>query len=84
MLRADPAICKTRASGSPFHVARCLQGSAWNYGASATNDMGGFDASTSSPAKHGGEAAGMFGSFGVDYTYGPTLCPGTAGSVCAC
>jgi hypothetical protein len=55
----------------------------WNYGASATNEFSGFNSSSDSPASHGGDAAGMFGSFGVDYTYGPTLCAGTAGAVCA-
>lgn len=60
-----------------------VQGSTWNYGASATNEFSGFNSSNASPAKHGGEAAGMFGSFGTDETYGPALCAGVAGSVCA-
>ena len=62
----------------------------WNYGA----DFGGPTKSSwtsGAISKHGGEAEGMFGSFGiVDSPYSGTgavgsiiaLCPGTAGSVC--
>jgi hypothetical protein len=56
-------------------------GATWNYG----SNFGGTSSTWTSGAvtKHDGEAAGMFGSFGVaDGTYGPTLCAGTAGSVC--
>jgi len=65
------------------HGPCAMQGSTWNYGASASNTFGGFNAARDSPDKHGGEAAGMFGSFGTNESYGPILCPGTAGSVCA-
>jgi hypothetical protein len=57
-------------------------GSTWNYG---SNFGGPTRAGWTSGADtvHGGAAEGMFGSFGVeDDNYGPTLCPGTAGSVC--
>merc|ERR1712127_222052 len=73
-------------------------GSTWNYGASATNDFSGMNAASDSPAKHGGEADGMYGSWGVlDTAYSTmnadksmgtlnaniALCAGTAGAVCA-
>jgi hypothetical protein len=73
-------------------------GSTWNYGASNTNEFSGFNSSSDSPAKHGGEAEGMYGSWGVlDTAYSTmntdksmgtlnaniALCAGTAGAVCA-
>lgn len=73
-------------------------GSTWNYGASATNDFSGFNSSQDAKAKHGGEAEGMFGTWGVADTAYSTynddkslntlnaniaLCAGTAGAVCA-
>lgn len=73
-------------------------GSTWNYGASSTNDFSGMNAASDSPAKHGGEADGMYGSWGVlDTAYSTmnadksmgtlnaniALCAGTAGAVCA-
>jgi len=54
------------------------QGSVWNYGASASNDMGGNVAGYATDHS-------WPGSFGVtDSAYASiTLCPGTAGSVCS-
>lgn len=54
-----------------------VQGSVWNYG----QNFGGH--ASTGPTVHSGAAAGMFGSFGTDETYGPSLCTGTPGAVCA-
>ena len=51
-------------------------GAEWNYG----QNFGGH--ASTSPTVHSG-GVGMFGSFGTDETYAPTLCAGTAGAVCA-
>merc|ERR1712127_747085 len=66
---------------SEASTAGGLTGSTWNYG----SNFGGTSSTWTSGAStvHGGEASGMFGSFGMeDGNYGPALCPGTAGSVC--
>ena len=50
-------------------------GSTWNYGQN-------FGGGTNSPTVHSG-GVGMYGSWGTNETYPISLCPGTAGSVCA-
>ena len=52
-----------------------LTASAWNYGQN-------FGGGTNSPTVHSG-GVGMYGSWGTNETYPISLCPGTAGSVCA-
>ena len=60
--------------GIPLSISRAgdWQGSTWNYG----QNFGGH--ATSSPTSHSWP-----GSWGTAETYGPALCAGTAGAVCA-
>mmetsp|Transcript_64803 Transcript_64803/g.104897 ORF Transcript_64803/g.104897 Transcript_64803/m.104897 type:complete len:100 (-) Transcript_64803:113-412(-) len=51
-------------------------GSSWNYGSN-------FGGGTGSPTVHGGTDGGMYGDMGTNEIYTITLCPGTAGAVCA-